>query len=232
MLLFSAVAAAAVILSSCGRDCIEGNGVAATDKRELDEFTEVDLSGDYKVIFRQDPIQSVTIDADENLMAQIKTEVSNGRLRVYSDTDICDKITIAINVKELTEIDASGALELEMTNRFSTDEFGLEVSGALEARLDIEAREIHTQLSGAGEIVYRGKANSHQVDISGAGKLDAKGLTVNSCDIDVSGAAECFVHVLRQLNVKASGASSIVYSGNPGEVSQNISGATSVRPAE
>lgn len=232
-LFIAAITALAVGLSSCGIDCMKGNGVEATENRELDEFSKIDLGGAYKLVLRQDSsVQSLTINADENLLPYIKTEVRNNRLRVYSDEDICDEVVIAISMKELTDIEASGAVEIEMTNRFVTSEFGLDVSGAVEARLNIEAQKIRTELSGAGEIEYQGKADEHKVSISGAGELKAADLVVNKYDIDVSGAAECSIHVLRELDVQASGASSIVYRGNPTEINQNVSGAGSVKPAQ
>lgn len=231
-LLLTAVPAAAVLLAACNDDCIEGNGVAATEKRDLDAFSQIDVGGSYKLVLRQDPVQSLTISADENTLPYIRTEVSGGRLRIFSDKNICDRVEVAIGIKELTRIDASGAVDIEMLNRFVTNEFDLDVSGAVEARLDLEAKNIHTELSGAGEILYRGNAESHRVTISGAGKLNADELLVNNYDIDVSGAADCSVHVLKELHVDATGASSIVYKGNPEVVDQQVSGAGSVRPAK
>lgn len=230
-LVLAAIIPAAAGLNSCGMNCMNGNGVEATENRDLDEFSAIDLGGSYKLVLTRDSLQSLRISADENLMPHIKTEVRNNRLRVYSEDNICDEVVIVISMKELKELEASGAVEVEMTNRFVTDEFNLEVSGAVEADLNVEAQKIRTELSGAGEIEYEGKAGDHRVSISGAGELRAENLVVNRYDLDLSGAAECSVHVLEELNVEGSGASSVVYRGNPSKINQDLSGAGSIRQA-
>lgn len=223
---------ASLFLNSCMMDnCIEGNGRETTESRTLDEFSGIEVGGAYKLMLTRDQAQSLAIRADENVVPYIKTEVRNGRLHIFSDENICDEVEIAISMAELTDISASGAVDVETTNRFTTGEFLLDASGAVEANLDIEAEKIRTRLSGAGEIEYRGKAGRHQVNISGAGELNAFDLVANQYDIDLSGAAACSVHVLSELNVQASGASSVRYRGKPSVINQDISGAGSVKAA-
>ncbi|QEC53387.1 putative autotransporter adhesin-like protein [Anseongella ginsenosidimutans] len=227
---FLAAALAMTVFNSCMDDCIEGNGQETTENRDLAAFSRIDLGGSYKLLLTRDSASSFSIHTHENLLPLIKTEVDNGRLRIYSDENICEEVVIAISLPELTSLTASGAVEVEMTNRFAADEFELDVSGAVEARLDMQANKIRTELSGAGEIAYRGKTGEHEVTISGAGELNALELVAGKYDIHVSGAAECNIHVLNELNAQASGASSVQYRGNPGVINENVSGAGSIKP--
>lgn len=218
---------------SCNTNCIEGNGRPGSESRDLPVFTKIELGGAYNLVLTQDSAtQSLMIHADENLLPYIKTEVRDGALRVYSDDNICDDVKIAIAMNELTNLDVSGAVEVEMTNRFSTQEFQLEASGAVEATLDVEAEKINTSISGAGEIGYRGEAGRHDVRVSGAGELKAFDLVTGIYDIRVSGAAECGIHVLNELHVSASGASSVLYKGNPTVIKEDVSGASSIKKAD
>lgn len=225
-------AVAATLLSSCGVDCLEGNGRLTTESRELPSFSSISMEGSYKLVLTRDSNQTVSIAADENLMGHVKTEVNNGRLRVYSDESLCDDVEIAINMPELNGLLVSGAVEVETTNRFVSPEFALEVAGAAEADMDFEADIIRTEISGAGEVTYRGKAGEHRVEISGACELDAFELQADKYDIQINGAGSCRVHVLSELNVRASGAGEVIYRGNPENIQQEISGAGNVRAAE
>ena len=66
------------------------------------------------------------------------------------------------------------------------------------------------------------------VDASGASKIDAENLKVVNAEIDASGASGITIFVSGQLNADASGASKIVYSGNPTNVEKSASGASAV----
>lgn len=222
----------AAALFSCNTNCIEGNGQDASETRELPVFTKIELGGAYELVLTQDSTQSLTIHSDKNLLSHIKTEVRNNELRVYSDDNICDEVKLVISMNELSSLEASGAVEVEMTNRFTTSEFHLNASGAVEADLNVAAEKIKTEVSGAGEIEYQGETGSHEVSVSGAGELRAFDLVSGIYKIQVSGAAECSIHVLNELHVSASGASSVVYKGNPSVIKEDASGASSIKKAD
>jgi hypothetical protein len=60
---------------------------------------------------------------------------------------------------------------------------------------------------------------------SGASQIEAESLEVEQADIQMSGAAHAEIKVTESLNAKSSGASSIVYSGNPTRVEKQTTGA-------
>ena len=76
-----------------------------------------------------------------------------------------------------------------------------------------------------------GQANRQKVSVSGGSDYQAYSLQSKSATIQASGASEAFVLVDGELTSSASGASDIRYKGNARVVSNNASGASSVKQA-
>jgi hypothetical protein len=67
------------------------------------------------------------------------------------------------------------------------------------------------------------------VDVSGASTLNTFDLTSQTVEVEASGASTARVNALKSLRATASGASSVRYRGNPATLSNDASGASSVK---
>lgn len=211
-------------------DGVKGNGNITTEKRDVSNFNGIDISNAFEVILKQGNNESLTIEADENLMGIIVTEVRGGVLKVYTDKHIRNpkSLKLFLTFKEIDFIDISGAVELTSDGKLTFDKLEIDGSGASEIDLEIEAKDLEMEFSGASEIKLKGKILDVEIDISGASEISAYNLETDFMDIDISGAAEAQVFVNKELNIEASGASSVRYKGNP-NINQNTSGASSIK---
>jgi hypothetical protein len=118
--------------------------------------------------------------------------------------------------------------------RLSTPELtGLDLSGAATAQIDgVAAEEFDLDLSGASSATVRGSATAFSASASGASKIRCYELETKETSASLSGASSAELHATESVAVKASGASSAKYKGNPEQVSRSISGASSIQPAE
>jgi hypothetical protein len=110
---------------------------------------------------------------------------------------------------ELAKLDISGASTANVAG-FKGDKLVAEFSGASKAKLDGSVRE------------FNGRA-------SGASSIDAANLTAENADVDSSGASSITVNASGDLKADASGASHVIYIGDPRSLKQNASGASSVK---
>ncbi|RYZ99468.1 MAG: DUF2807 domain-containing protein [Sphingobacteriaceae bacterium] len=218
-------------LSSCGNSCSTGSGDLATDTRKVDDFTKIEVSGGFKVTLKQDSSLSVVLTADDNLLGIIKTTVSGGTLKIKPEHNLCatDNATVVIGVRNLEKIEGSGAVEFISDGKLNTKDFDISLSGAGRVDLDLNAANVHTDVSGATELILKGQATTHDVEFSGTGKINALDFVVGSYNIETSGASESKINVLKSLIVKTSGASNIEYRGNPTTVKNHESGASSIK---
>jgi hypothetical protein len=69
-----------VFQGSSSSSGVQGSGVAATQTRELASFSAVELAGSNVVTIRVGEKQSVVVQADDNLLDRVTTEVQSGNL--------------------------------------------------------------------------------------------------------------------------------------------------------
>ena len=173
---------------------------------------------------------AVKVTADDNLLKYIKTETEGSKLHIYSKRNLCNngQLVINVGVKNLDEIKASGAVEVESDGEVTTQDLHFKLSGATKITMDLNAGNVTTSGSGVTELNLKGQATSHNIDLSGDSKVYALDFVVSSCEIESSGVGHCEVNVLNSLNIHSSGASEVKYRGNPSNVSNEKSGASSI----
>lgn len=209
---------------------VKGEGEVVKEDRSVKDFARLEVSNAFKVYLSQGQSVSLTVEADQNLMAYIKTEVKGDRLRIYTTENIrsAEAMNIYLTFRELEMIGLSGAVELTGEGTMSFGSLNLDGSGASELDLSLKADKIDVDFSGASHIVLAGEAPVAVFDVSGASKINAYNLAVRTCELDVSGAAEARVNVAESLTVNVSGAASVRYKGSP-KVISDVSGAANLK---
>ena len=129
------------------------SGAVASETREVSGFDEVELSGVGNLSIRQTGTESLSVEAEEDILPKIRTEVVDGRLVIGPEPNTSIETTEPINY-ELT-VDDLGALELSG-------------SGEVDAE-GIDTDELGVDISGSGAMKASGRADSQQVNLSGTG---------------------------------------------------------------
>jgi len=210
---------------------IKGSGDIISEERDVSGFNEIHFSGMGDLIIEQGDIEALTIEADDNIIDLIETEVSGEQLEIGLRRGInivpTTRIKMYLTVKDLDRISLSGLGDIDCSS-FKTDELRFSISGSGNVDFNIEADSLETEVSGLGDIYLKGKAGSHEIDISGSGKYDAKELESNDCRIKVSGLGSATVNVSDNLDIDISGAGNVYYVGQP-SITQHISGLGKIR---
>jgi hypothetical protein len=156
--------------------------------------------------------ESLTIEADDNFLPLITTEVRNGRLTIGFKEGIIptrvSRMRYVLNVSALDGIDLSGAGTVNATNLAGDD--------------------LAITSSGAGTITTAGKVTNQRVHMSGAGSYEGSNLDSETASVQLSGLGSAIVRVSETLDANVSGVGSIEYIGSP-TVNQQVSGAGAVR---
>ena len=219
---------------------IPGSGEIQTETRETGAFEA--LSIEYpgaEIIVQPGDKETVEIEADDNLLPQLSTEVLSGRLTIKSlETDWkttvnpSKPVKITITVKDLNEIVLSTAVGNLEVNDLQTSMLRLVLSGGAQVRLnEIQVDLLDSDLSGAGDIQVSGTAEEVRLILSGLGNFNAAELKSKKATVELSGMGDATVRAEEELAATITGAGSIKYFGTP-HVAQNVTGAGSVRPAE
>jgi len=193
---------------------VKGSGNLKTEKRDLPAFKAIDTTGAYEVEVMCQKPASFEIEADDNILPLIKTDVRAGVLYVTSEKSYNPSraVRLRISLPELTAVSSRGAGDVTIQDAKSDD-------------LKIESM-------GAASIKAAGKVKSATISSSGAGDIDANRLQAEKARVTVAGAASVSVYATEQLDVSVSGVGSVTYGGNPKTVNKSVSGIGSVDKKE
>ena len=217
---------------------VQGSGQIESQTREVQDFLVVSINYPADVTIEQGRVESVKLEADDNLLPQISTEVDSGVLLIENKenrwserVNPTERVKITIVVKDLREIEFSSAGNVTVES-LKTDELSLHLNGVGEIILnDLDVRKLESRLSGAGNIEANGVADELDIRISGVGGFDAPKLESLVGVVRISGAGSATVFVKDDLTARVSGAGSINYYGSP-TLDEDVSGAGSVSRAD
>jgi hypothetical protein len=189
---------------------VHGSGNVASEKRDLSGFKSIETGGVFQLEVTAQKDFSVEVEADDNLLPLIRTEVRDGVLRIETEKRLKSSgpIRIRVSAPDIERLDISGAASATLSN--------------------IKNSALAIDSSGASKINVSGETSKLSVDVSGATKINADELKAENAVIDSSGASYISVNVSGDLTSDVSGASKVVYSGSPKNVITKKSGVSSV----
>ena len=181
---------------------IKGTGYLVVHDRQADQpFTRVSVQQSITLYVSQGKTEGITVEADDNIIPYIKTEIKNGQLNIFLDPEVIVRGYTAMNVSVsmpiITDINVAAAGRLEGSSPFTVNKLEIVASGAVE-QFDLE--------------------------MSSAATLKAWELRVKNCDAEISGAAKAEVSISGQLEAEISSAGILIYDGNPRITKQNVTG--------
>lgn len=217
---------------------VAGSGKVITTTREVKSFTAISISYPVEVTIQQGKAELVKIEAEDNLIPQLSTDVKDGRLYIankVSDWNERVRATkpmhITITVKNLRDLDYSSAGTVRIV-KLETDDLKVNLSGAGELKIEqLKAKTLACSLSGAGSFSATGTADELSLDLSGVGSFDGSSLATVQADVQLSGVGSARLRVKDELTAQVSGLGSVVYYGSP-QVHSQVSGLGSVNKIE
>ena len=232
----------AIVLMAMLGVCCNMNGkttsyTSTTTDRDVKNFDAIEVSGGIDLYVSQGAEESATVTASsEELVERTRTEVENGVLKIYLEdkgwnwSDLSGgKIKVTVTFKDINDIEASGACNVKAGNTLKEKDLKVDLSGASEFSGDVAVENLDLETSGAANIKVNGIAEKTDIGASGAGTVRGFDLRTDFCSVDASGAANIKITVMKELNVDASGGSSITYKGTGVLKSDDTSGGASVR---
>jgi hypothetical protein len=215
-------------------ETVTGNGVMRTQARAASGFTGVALAIPARVELKQGASESVTLEADENLLALIETKVEHGALEirpVRHNLQLESKaIKLVVQARQIDSlaIGGSGAIAASAlkATRLKLDIGG---SGTIDIR-QLDAQRLDVAVGGSGNIKLAGAVKRASVAIGGSGNVDAPLLIADEAEVSVAGSGDAALAVRSSLQATVAGSGNIRYSGDP-SVSQTSIGPGRIKRA-
>ncbi|MEP6902816.1 MAG: head GIN domain-containing protein [Actinomycetota bacterium] len=183
----------------------------ASETRNEFGFREVKAGNAVNLIISVQKEFSITVEGEEGLLKDVKTEVKGETLVISTSGKISptNKVRLKISMPELLNLELWGASEATVT--------------------DIKNDSLKLQAGGTSKIKIDGETKSLEATANGASTIDAENLKTENSEANTAGASEIMVSVSNELNAKALGASTIYYVGEPKNVKQNVIGTSEIR---
>jgi hypothetical protein len=208
-----------------------GSGNVINQTRSVQGVNQVSLAGTGTVLVIQGNQESLTIEAEDNILPHIVSSVNGNKLDVSYDNTTpspTKPVKYHLTVKDLSSLTLSGAVKVE-TSGFKTQSLVVSINGAGEGNMSgLEGKNLTVTLSGAGKMNIAGTATDQTITISGAGDYQAGSLKSQTTTITINGAGKGTLNVSTILNATINGTGDISYLGNP-QVNRQINGAGTVR---
>ncbi len=208
------LAALACSTLSVGANSVTGSGKIVSESRNVSGFTAVELAGSADVAVTVGKAESVTVEADDNIVPLIETRVSNGKL--------------VISQKPGTNLLTTSGVHVTVTMK-SLDALTLSGSGKMDVS-GMSGPQLAVDLPGSGNLTVTGTADRVIITLMGSGNVVCSGLKAHSADVNLQGSGNVMVYADQSLNAKLSGSGNIRYEGNPPQVTKSVTGSGDITP--
>jgi len=196
---------------------VTGNGHVTKITRPVELFDGVKASAGINVYLFQGNEEKVVVEADENLLEFIKTEVKGSTLHCYIDGNIhfSTEMNVYVNYKMLNKIDASSGSDVYGETTIKTETLDIEVSSGADVKVEVEAQKIYCDVNSGSDATIKGNAGHFKGSASSGADIKAQDLKVATCDVSASSAGDIKITVSESIDADASSGGDITYYGNP-----------------
>ena len=226
---YAAVAASAVVLSSCYSE--DPGPIREAEKTfTVVDFDRLEMGDAFHITVTRGSLFEVTALGDQRNIDDLVVEKEGSTLVIRYDESRNRRhaTKIRITMPSILSATFSGATDSRISGFADLEAFSIHLSGASTCQLEMNAASVDAILSGASHLYMYGEGQTIDADLSGASVLKAFQYPVASAMISASGASDGNVRVSDHLDARASGASVITYRGDPA-VDAEVSGSSTVR---
>lgn len=187
--------------------------------RKVSSFHSIKISTGIDLVLQQSSTTEVTVEADDDLINDLITEVKNETLHIYLDRKISwgwnRTMKVFVNCPDLVKLDSSAGSDVKTEGVFKTEEFTLEVSSGSDVDFHVDASKVRINTSSGSDAKVKGTTGMLTASSSSGSDLDASELKARVVEVSASSGSDASVYASEKLNARASSGADISYYGNP-----------------
>lgn len=211
-----------------------------TETKMITGFNKIDVSEDFQVIIRfSDKVESVEIEANENLHDLIQVEKHGETLKIYTNsystasnefkTNAEEKLVAYITAKSLSEIRGDEDVEIKLENKLKVNDLTiyLDEDSTLEGQIEVD--NLIVKLEEDSELEINGAAQKMKVKANEDSIIKSFDFVVNDLEIILKDESEAELTVNGNIDLLARGESSFHYKGNGNFTRKRVTGESEVK---
>lgn len=211
---------------------VRGNGNITTEQRSVSGFDGVESYGSFDVFITTENEPSVKIEADENILSLIETNVEDNKLQIRTKRGFnlrpSRDIRIFVSGPLYGTLATNGSGNITGKNSInSNNAVKLWIRGSGSIEVELNAPSVSAEIAGSGSLKISGKAKEFKSGIYGSGDIKAGNLQTEESKVEIAGSGNVEVFANNKLDVKVMGSGDVRHRGGA-NVSSHIAGSGSV----
>ena len=206
-----------LLLSACGERTIIGSGNVVEETRQVADFEQITVCCGMELVLTQGEGPFLHIEAEDNLLSEITSEVSQGTLHIeFKDLNNLAKyrptkpIRVMVTAETIRGASVSGGGRLE-AETITSDDLEISLSGGSEGSInEIIADTLQADVLGGGNMsLGSGTIGKMILNLSGDSDTQITAITAEELIANVSGGGQIIAQNLlaKQLQLELTGGS-------------------------
>jgi hypothetical protein len=218
--LAAAALACQAVMGDLNFEGVRGSGNLVSEERQVSGIDLVSLETEGIMTIQIGDEERLTVEAEDNLLPYIITEVRSGRLLVRTqngvELDSTQPIRYLLTVKALEGLDISSSGDIN-SDALQAERFmiGVSSSGSLDIA-GLNAESLRADISSSGDVkIAGGEVSELDLDVSSSGNFDAEDMAAGSAQVALSSSGDARLRVTDALNASISSSGNLYYHGDP-----------------
>ena len=214
-----------------GMTGIRGNGNIVSEDRNINsDFDAIKVQQGINLFLTQGNSIELNVEADENIMDLLITEVKNNELKIYFEKNVyrAKARNVYLTTNTISKIRTSSGASVKSENTLQVNTLDLDSSSGSSIKVYVSADKVISSTSSGADIDIYGKTNTFSASASSGSSIDADKLETVDAYAKASSGANIDVNVSGKLTAKASSGGDIDYEGDPINVNKDTSSGGSV----
>lgn len=182
---------------------------------QTDNFTRIVIGKQLNITLVQSDSSYLLIKNEDYIPEKFSFTIEEGLLKVNAKGLKNSTIDMEIGTQNFEELYMSGAGDLDTKSKIRGTSIYIELSGASTAKMNLDYNQLTAQLSGASDLIIKGRADSIYVHASGASDFNAFEAINTFVSVQASGASDVKLNADSTIVADISGSSSIKYKKDP-----------------
>jgi Putative auto-transporter adhesin, head GIN domain len=224
-----------IILASCSTGselrAVTGSGVPKSEVRKISKFETIRLEGMGHIVSSPDGPNDLRVQADDNIISEIKTSSDNQTLTIGTSSDVSLRPAIPLlyeaKCQTVSRIELLGGGNIELA-RCSSSRLDVTLSGSGRVSVKgIASQYVSVEIRGSGTVELEGTTEQLSTKIRSAGNITASSLATERANVSIPGNGSVSLAASKELSVDIAGVGNVRYAGDP-VVQRTITGIGSV----
>ena len=197
---------------------IKGNGKVVSIERKIEPFSAIKLNGVFNVMISQGEKESLTIEADDNLVDLIESIKDGDTLIIKQKKESNFKPTkfnIYITIKDIKSLESDIVGNIVTSTPLNLKDFNLSTQNVGSIKMEFNSDKFFANINSVGDITLKGRSGVSDIKNSSVGNIHSLDFVSDNLILQNSNIGDVEVSVEKEFTLTTNGIGNVLYKGNP-----------------